>query len=107
MVSGEDLITVFTVHNLSTAVEPLDTFSKLVSPIFTIDINCRKVIFKVIFTLFNSLPVTIITAFKSWFFNIFLELSRGKCKRCWWSETLHTRRRNWRGGFLRGGSTPE
>jgi len=104
MVWGEDLATVFTIHNLSTVVEPLDTFSKLFSPIFTVDIKCRKVIFRVIFRLFNSLPVAIFTAFKSRFFNIFLELSRGKGKRCWWRAT---QRRNWGRGFLRGGLTPE
>ena len=53
MFRGEHLITVFTGHNI---VEPLDTFSKLFGPIFTVDINCRDVIFKVTFTTFNSLP---------------------------------------------------
>ena len=77
---GEHLITVFTVHNI---VEPLDTFSKFLGPIFTVDINCREVIFKVTFTIFNSLPITILTTFTSRIYNVFLELSRGKGKWCW------------------------
>lgn len=101
---SEDFITVFTIHDSSALVEPINTFSKLIGPIFTVDIDCREVIFKVIFTLVDSLPVTIITAIRS---RIFLQLSRGKGKWCWWRETLRTRRRNWGWGFLRGGLTPE
>ena len=53
MVWGEDLATVFTIHNLSTVVEPLDTFSKLFSPIFTVDIKSRKVIFRIYLVITN------------------------------------------------------
>ena len=71
---GEHLITVFTFHNISNIVELLDTFSKLFGPIFTVDINCREVIFKVTFTIFNSLPITVFTTSKSRIYNVFLEL---------------------------------
>ena len=56
---GEDPVTVFTLDNV-VVVEPLDTLGILFSPVFTVQIYCREVIFTVIFTVLDSFPVTIL-----------------------------------------------
>ena len=56
---GEDPVTVFTLDNV-VVVEPLDTLGILFSPVFTVEIYYREVVFTVIFTVLDSFPVTIL-----------------------------------------------
>ena len=58
---GENPIKVFTIDNMFVAVEILDTFCIVLSPIFTVDINCWKVTSAFILTVFNSFPIPVLT----------------------------------------------
>ena len=89
MLGGEYPFTVFTIDNISIAVELPNTFGILFRPVFTVEVNCWKVIFTVILTVIDCFPITVLQLINFFGlsnfnrnFKTFMDLRGGECKGC-------------------------